>query len=525
MEYMLEQLQCIRNYFEKRTIRLEALENLEWTKTDDLGKTGLSKKISWNKEEFDEILQSPVFTREFSDKLLDRKFRELLEPFIFDHGEKTIYCKLQEDSEDDNFYLFSACTSAMSDVDKAFFQKRETYSALDILYKPYLYELSVEKIGVNLELKKGIWYEIRVTKKDEENNSPDTEHDGKKGNVGLRDLLIGHLTYMASPGASQTIYVDWKNDINEVKDVEKLPCEIVINADEIKSNTCKTKVQKVMNEIFENAITDGLKICRVGQANYIYGRNEKGSQKKYFAFDIGFPTGSNLQYKVDNGSIDMEKSGIFDEADYSFQPDLIMVSHWHQDHYRGAYMLERALYRRDTAPTWIAQIYNNDEREEEISANRLVAYLLKLGKIVFMPEGYCYKSGNYRLCCGTWNPKYEKMHLNKIDNHNSLLLQLNNTLLPGDCACECWPNSYLTLSAVDNIVVPHHGSKFPSADEVRNKLALKASGGGKAYICVGKENRYHHPNDDKVNLYKTLFQEVIQTKDITDKLGIWILNP
>ena len=174
---------------------------------------------------------------------------------------------------------------------------------------------------------------------------------------------------------------------------------------------------------------------------------------------------------------------------------------------------------------WIAQIYNNDERREEISANRLVAYLLKLGKIVFMPEGYCYKSGNYRLCCGTWDSKYEKIKLTEIDNHNSLLLQLNKTLLPGDCACECWPISYSTLLSVDYIVVPHHGSKYPSADEVRNKLALKTNGCGKAYICVGEENRYHHPNDDKVNLYKTLFQEVIQTKDDTNPLGIWILNP
>ena len=29
MEYMLEQLHCLRKFFEKRTIKLDALENLE----------------------------------------------------------------------------------------------------------------------------------------------------------------------------------------------------------------------------------------------------------------------------------------------------------------------------------------------------------------------------------------------------------------------------------------------------------------------------------------------------------------
>ena len=38
----------------------------------------------WEKEEFEKIIQSPLFKTIFPEKEIDRKFRKLLKPFIFD---------------------------------------------------------------------------------------------------------------------------------------------------------------------------------------------------------------------------------------------------------------------------------------------------------------------------------------------------------------------------------------------------------------------------------------------------------
>lgn len=61
----------------------------------------------------------------------------------------------------------------MLEADKAFFSERVKYDVLDILYKPYLYELSIGKPDINLELKKGSWYEIKITKERKKDKNED----------------------------------------------------------------------------------------------------------------------------------------------------------------------------------------------------------------------------------------------------------------------------------------------------------------------------------------------------------------
>ena len=48
-------------------------------------------RLTWEKEQFDELIQAPLFKTIFPEKKLDRKFRKMLKPFIFGKGDKTIY--------------------------------------------------------------------------------------------------------------------------------------------------------------------------------------------------------------------------------------------------------------------------------------------------------------------------------------------------------------------------------------------------------------------------------------------------
>lgn len=524
MEYVLEKVQCLKEYFEKESVRFSEFENLKWHKRDSFGNIEKSDTLDWEREEFEEFLQSSIFLREFPEKLLCKKFRDLLQPFIFQKGKKTIYCKFQGKSED--FYLFSACTPEMLKVDQAFFMERARCSVLDVLYKPYFYELAIKKTGNDLELKEGQWYEIKVIKIEKKNQKQGIENDLDKmqreddenadegrNSENNDDRCIGYLTYLASPPASEAVYIKWKNGIKEID--KGLPDEIVINKAEIKTDI--DRVKREMHTVFKDDIKT-LKICRVGQANFIHGSNGT----KEFVFDIGFPASSYLEYKAETGAIDMEKSWIFDAADYgSFRNlKLIMISHWHQDHYKGAYLLERDKYWKNAAPTWITQIYD-DLQEKDYNACRLVKYLLKIDKIVFMPENGSYVRGNYKLCCSVWDPTSDKEN-----NYRSLLLQLNKTLLPGDCVCESWPTGYPTLSEVYYMTVPHHGSAYFSEEIAAQKLESKTKDRCKAIICVGKSK--YHPSQKAEAFYpgnRMKCIAVIQTKNAKALSDICIMDP
>ena len=79
---------------------LKAISDLEtvW-KSNDLF---VFKGLRWSREEFEAILQSDVFRALFPEKEIDRKFRGILKPFIFERGEKTVFCRYTRDHNDNN---------------------------------------------------------------------------------------------------------------------------------------------------------------------------------------------------------------------------------------------------------------------------------------------------------------------------------------------------------------------------------------------------------------------------------------
>lgn len=461
----------------------------------------------WEKEEFEKIIQSSLFKTIFPEKEIDRKFRKLLKPFIFEKGEKKIYCKyngIRFDGEKPT-YIFSALTEEMVDVDEAFFnEKSNVYSALDLIYKPYTYELSFDE-ELAPEFFKGkeedTWYEVKVKKYKEKE----------------KDKIYGKITYGASPLDFLKIEVEWgKMADPAVVGAINYPTQNDVEA-YLKNQQVGT-IDGWMDWLFEHNLKRDLVVCRVGQANAILGINENSNEKRQFAFDIGLPNDDFIKLDA-TGGIDRKSTGLYDEDVLAnFKPRVIFISHWHADHYKGAFIMPRDTYIGNHAAMWIVPSYELSNKQ--YNANRLVGYLMKTGHIAFMEDGFSYDKNGvslYRVKKG--DPKDL--------NNDCILLQLNKTLLPGDCHYDNWPADYgkvkngssVSINKMEYVTVSHHASRSSVTDfSGANIQPLFNLSKAKAYVCVGN-NIWSHPSDDVIDMFSSTlgFQDVIRTDDDTRK--------
>lgn len=464
---------------------------------------------TWEKEEFEKIIQSSLFKTIFPEKEIDRKFRKLLKPFIFEKGEKKIYCKyngIRFDGEEPT-YIFSALTKEMVDVDAAFFNENSNvYSALDLIYKPYTYELSFdEELTPEFfkDKEEDTWYEVKVKKYKEKE----------------KDKIYGKISYGASPLDFQEIEIEWGKEVaSTIVKGFYTPTQRQIDSYYI-SQPAGT-VDGWLDWLFENNTHRFLSVCRVGQANAVLGINENSNEKRQFAFDIGLPNDDFIKLDA-TGGIDRKSTGLYDEDVLAnFKPRVIFISHWHADHYKGAFIMPRDTYIGNCTAMWIVPSYKLSNKQ--YNANRLVGYLMKTGHIAFMEDGFSYDKNGvslYRVKKG--DPKDL--------NNDCILLQLNKTLLPGDCHYDNWPADYgkvkngssVSINKMENVTVSHHasGGSVTNLSEPKLKPLFNISE-AIAYVCVGN-NKWKHPNSNVLNMFKDTahlgFQDVIRTDDDTRK--------
>jgi Predicted hydrolase (metallo-beta-lactamase superfamily) len=526
---------------------LEEIYKIEnaWS-TSDLIK--LNEVLWHSKEDYDEIINSPVFKMSFTEEQLNRKFRDILRPFIFNNNQKTIYCKFEiEESAEGNRPIFSATTSDMLHVDKQYFSERDGYSILDILYKPYFYEVSfnIDEL-LKMKYEQGVWYKVIIYKTNDysksnpeiiDNNTNASESiDINKDNIisqndvdSTNDIISGYIAFASSPFEFQKIEAKWGDAVDF--EIENGLTETVTDANDADINL-------ELDNCFKNVIKSKLSIMRVGEANAIIGYNEISSAnqpnpQKIFAFDLGFPNSDNIIFENKHkNSVDCNATGLHDYAKYkNVNPNLIIISHWHCDHFVGAFMLDRTAYKGNTASKWIAPHYYDNKQNN--NANRLVSYLIRNDIISFVGDGYKGYSGNgnYNLfrvnIRSTYgNPTRRKNGITKLKNgdfknNDCLLLQLNKTLLPGDCYYEYWPTQFgiKVNNDFENIIVPHHGA-YTSLIENSSNVSINTDNiikgiyniRKKAIICTGN-NGYGHPSDKVIQLYQKLnFAKIITTK-------------
>ena len=217
--------------------------------------------------------------------------------------------------------------------------------------------------------------------------------------------------------------------------------------------------------------------------NFIYGYSIKTDAR--FVFDCGIPRLFQI------GLANTGKNNKKDEVDYDFiqrlRPNLIIISHWDEDHYSGIFSLPRCVWDNDefcvVAPQEgieKCESWKNDFLNYLYSRNAL--YLVEVDPKTSKDYDLFSVSKKKVLFQGKGTDK----------NSKSLLLRLNHTVLPGVCLDRYWPDKFACKDDIEHIVLPHHGArgvlnKSEIAKEIKRKLKYDM------YICAGFNNSYGHP--------------------------------
>ena len=481
----------------------KALEILKSNSVDSLADP------NWSESEVKELLNSPFFVKSVIDEEGKGKLRKILKPFIFDSGKingqpiKRIFCRFIGSSNTDNeeHWLFSALTPEMIDADNAFFDNdKQRYSVLDIIYKPYFYLLSIKSID-NVSMPntdKDCWCVVELIRATHDSGSDSSatkeKHDSSE------NTFSGYLSFSASPFVYEEVYAKFQETTKLLlpKFDKKYPVVPSMQKD----------ISNQFDNHFKGVIQSELRIYQVGQANAVSGWNLINGTYHEFAFDLGYPVPYNLVFDPGKSTADRDKSGTWDIDNVrSLNPEIIMISHWHMDHYLAAGSLDHKVFNGPDAAIWIAPEYDYSNKEDYCT-DRLVAYLIKSKHILFFPKDALCVVDKYMLCRGKGDNK----------NANGLILSLNKVLLTADCDCQFWPDTLLNHARnLQYLTVPHHGSGKVFNEKLANanidKIFIDEPNRKNAYICVGCNN-WGHPSSTVVDYYRNKNKfDVLLTND------------
>ena len=221
-------------------------------------------------------------------------------------------------------------------------------------------------------------------------------------------------------------------------------------------------------------------IYNVGQASFtaVYSK-----EQKKMLFDFGLPDNTGSTSGFYNATI-------IKALDRSV---VMTLSHWHSDHYKAALLISLEKY---STMTWItAGLCNAKSR----NARRFAAFLeyyyrncARGNRGDFLYLGYDYKriliqTDRLIVCKGK----------GKEVNSGGILLQIDNSLLTGDCMYKWWPDLFPRKNAtIKHVIVPHHCGILQAGDKEAfcNKIKSKSTSNTCFYISVGANNKYNHPD-------------------------------
>lgn len=419
----------------------------------------------------------------------------------------------REKNNEDNYVNISVVTPSMAYIDSLYFSAEndnENSYFINILkeeYRPYYYEftavLSDEELKCfNSQLRtlkektdytkeSCFWFKAKLV----------IESQNRKDNY------FGILNFGGSSSFSEALV------FTSMEEVDTETLNYLNNNFKISISPNEPACNKYLNSYFKSFSQFKVKVFNVGQANCIYIENQKST--KHFFFDIGKP---NDAYSVKGHTLkienpDMKPGTVISNnlANIKTLPhELIIVSHWHLDHFASF----KELKKHGINSTWI--LPKIDTRYDIKSAPRLLNYLVKNKANVYYLHsiGKIFDNNSIQLLCSTTARKSDP-------NTRSLMLRIRDTVFSADCLYEFWPDDLKNnLSDVKRLIVPHHCSK-----KNINKRGIRVSHniinsfsnapGKEAYISAGF-NVYHHPNPDHIAELGNASFNIFFTKNTID---------
>ncbi|MBS6956134.1 MAG: hypothetical protein KH230_23230 [Enterocloster asparagiformis] len=343
-------------------------------------------------------------------------------------------------------------------------------------YKPYYYEFYAEISGKErshiIEATKLQWFNAELIDKDIVSDN--------------RHIIYGVVEFSASPFVEKGMALAYNADEVEAEILKKLDDNVYTFRNSI--DTCPTRYkifENAMNEAFDYCKKVKIRVYNVGQANCVYLFSP--IKKNRVLFDIGIPREPELM-SYDRKKKEVKKSLASIKM---LVPGLVILSHWHLDHIKGAFLLNGAFNQYWIAPsikTGIAQIPQSIKR-----VARYLDFNNKLLHISADKNGtLVWSNDKLRL----WKGKGKS----NIDNGGIILEIAGNegtAILPGDCRYFFWPD-HLNLDHNKYLVVPHHGSKLDNYCKLTKTGICNAH----AYISVGEDGRrihkWEHPSDEHI---------------------------
>lgn len=236
-----------------------------------------------------------------------------------------------------------------------------------------------------------------------------------------------------------------------------------------------------------------IKLYNTGQGNCIYLSPPKAGSQARFFFDVGSSCYPSNQ-KGNEKRREVQKA--FQNISTSY-PDFIILSHWHRDHYNLIFKINTLVLCPWIVPEIPAKFPKSNTSMLNVLRKNNRLYLFgsdEADKLVRNSGIVRLEKGNGSGC-----------------NNSGILLQMQQTLLPGDCMYRCWPNNWPVKIGGNQkfryLIVPHHGACiYPKSS--RNKtvppqIATALDPAGTVYVCTG-ENSYGHPTDDHMEALNNL---------------------
>lgn len=247
---------------------------------------------------------------------------------------------------------------------------------------------------------------------------------------------------------------------------------------------------------WENASKYTVNIFNVGKAcfTYIYVNYPKSRKQFKVIFDCGFQKVNEI--KSDSSFTFCEEYCTQDSPNdnniifelalkraAAFKPDLVILSHWHFDHYC---LLESLNNEKDFM---VIAPYFPPSQEQIINKQGIdiINRLMENNKIYFVKDsddGLVYNSGGMFLY--KTSSSNERKYLDK----NALILTLRDVLLPGDCTYNEFPKLLeKRISEFSKFICTHHGNDI---DSILSLLDIDSNRVRWGIVCTDASQK--HPN-------------------------------
>lgn len=232
-----------------------------------------------------------------------------------------------------------------------------------------------------------------------------------------------------------------------------------------------------------------IKLYNTGQGNCIYlSPKSAGKQKKFF-FDVGASCYPNNQAANEERT---EVKAAYANIGGSY-PDFIVLSHWHRDHYNLIYKFNNLVTCPWIIPAFPAKFPKSDASVLNVLRKNNLLHLFGSIEASQLIQGSIvnWEKGSGSDC-----------------NNSGLLIQMQQTLLPGDCRYKYWhPNFAVGQKSFRYMVVPHHGAHIYKTEAASKGKPLPTDvtkvldHAAEVYVCTG-ENNYGHPAKDHMDALK-----------------------